>query len=42
MVANLASESPEMLGLKNTKTDASRGGITRGEISTTTVDEGKY
>jgi hypothetical protein len=40
MVANLASESPEMLGLKNTKTDASRGGITRGEISTT-VDEGK-
>lgn len=42
MVANLASESPEMLGLKNTKTDdASRGGITRGEISTTTVDEGK-
>ena len=39
MVANLASESPEMLGLKNTKTDASRGG-TRGEISTT-VDEGK-
>ena len=41
MVANLASESPEMLGLKNTKTDASRGGITRGEISTTTVDEGR-
>jgi len=41
MVANLASESPEMLGLKNTKTDASRGGITRGEISTTTDDEGK-
>ena len=40
MVANLASESPEMLGLKNTKTDASRGGITRGEISTT-VGEGK-
>ncbi len=41
MVANLASESPEMLGLKNTKTVASRGGITRGEISTTTDDEGK-
>jgi len=39
MVANLASESPDMLGLKNKKTDASRGG-TRGEISTT-VDEGK-
>ena len=39
MVANLASESPEMLGLKNKKTDASRGG-NRGEISTT-VDEGK-
>ena len=39
MVANLASESPEMLGLKNTKTDASRGG-NRGEISTT-VGEGK-
>ncbi len=39
MVANLASESPEMSGLKNKKTDASRGG-TRGEISTT-VDEGK-
>ena len=39
MVANLASDSPEMLGLKNKKTDASRGG-NRGEISTT-VDEGK-
>ena len=39
MVANLASESPEMLGLKNKKTDASRGG-NRGEISTT-VGEGK-
>ena len=39
MVANLASESPEMLGLKNKKNDASRGG-NRGEISTT-VGEGK-